>query len=67
MKAEQRIVIGAYPNGRRMTGNGLIEHSADSRTVDEFAANTEADDAAGEHIDDHNDPMATQQDRLATK
>jgi len=38
MQAEQRIVIGAHPNGRHMTGNGLIEHAAHRRTVDVLAA-----------------------------
>ena len=67
MKAEQRIVIRTYPRRQRFTGNGLIEHAAKVRTVDVFAADAESDDAAGEHIDDHKDPMAAEQYRLATK
>src|SRR5665213_937346 len=65
MKAEQRIVIRADLSRRHVAGNGLIEHATHRRIVDVFA--TDADDAPGEHIDDHKDPMATQQYRLATK
>ena len=60
-------MIRTDPNGRCMAGNGPIEHAAHRRTVDVFDSNTEADDAAGEHIDDHDDPMAAEQYRLATK
>jgi len=67
MKAEQRIVIGAYPNGRHMTGNGLIEYAAHRRTVDVFAADAKTDDAAGTHVVDHKDPMATKEDRFAAE
>ena len=67
VKAEQWVVIRNDPNGRRVTGNGLIEHAAKVRTVDVFAADAESDDAAGEHIDDHKDPMGAEQYRLATK
>src|ERR1700733_2938503 len=66
MKAEQRIVIRTYPRRRHFTGNGLIEHAAKVRTVDVFAADAESDDAAGEHIDDHKDPMAARKYGLAT-
>ena len=67
MKAEQRIVIRTYRRWRRLAGYGLIEHAAYGHTVDVFAADAESDDAAGEHIDEHKDPMAAKQDRLATK
>jgi hypothetical protein len=32
-----------------------------------LAADAEADDAAGKHVDGHEDPPAAKQDRLATK
>ena len=67
MKAEQRVMIRTDPRRRRVTGNGLIEHAAKVRTVDVFAADAEADDAAGKHVDDHKDPMATKQYRFATE
>ena len=35
--------------------------------VDVFASDAEADDAAGEQVDYHEDPMAAKQNRLATK
>ena len=67
MKTEQWVMIRTDSNGRRMSGDGVIEHAADRRTVDVFPADAEADDAAGEHVDEHKDPMATQENRLATK
>jgi len=60
-------VIGADPRRWRVIGDGMIEHAAHSRTVDVFASDAESDDTAGTHVDHHKDPMATQQDRLATK
>ena len=50
-----------------VAGNGVIEHVAQSWTVDGFVADAEADDSADEHIDDHRDPMAAKGDRLAAK
>ncbi len=50
-----------------MIGNDLIDHAARHRTVGVFAVDGKADDAAGNHIDDYKDAMATQQDPLATK
>ena len=67
MEAEQRVVIRTDPNRWRVTADGLIEQAAKVRAVDGFEANAESDDAAGEHIDDHKEPMVTPQDRLATK
>ena len=67
MKAEQWVVIRTDPIGRHMSSNGPIEHAADRRVVDVLAADAKADDAPGEHIDDHKDPIAAQQYRFATK
>ena len=50
-----------------MAGNGSIEHAAHGRAIDVFASDAESDDTAGAHVDHHKDPMATKQDRLATK
>ena len=67
MKTEQWVVIGADPRRWRMTGDGLIEHAAHGRTVDVFVSDAESAEPTGTHVDHHKDPMATQQDRLATK
>ena len=66
MKTEQWVVIGADLRRWRMTGNGLIEHAAHGRTVDVFVSDAESAEPTGTHVDHHKDPMATQQDRLAT-
>jgi len=44
-------MIRTDPNGRRMAGNGPIGHAAHGRAVDVFAADAEANDAAGRHVD----------------
>ena len=67
MKAKQRIVIRTEPRRRRVARNGLIEHAAHDWTVDVLAADAESDDAAGKHVDDHQNPMAAKKDRLAAK
>ena len=60
-------MIRAEPNRRCFAADGLIEHPAYRRTVDGFAADAEADDAAGEYVDDHEDPMTAKEDRFAPK
>ena len=67
VKAEQGIVIRAEPNGRCFAADGQIEHPAYRRTVDGFAADAEADDAAGGYVDDREDPMTAKEDRFAPK
>ncbi len=64
MTAKQRVLVRTDQNGRCMAGNGPIEHAAHRRIVDVCASNIESDDATGEHIDDHMDPMAAEQYRL---
>ena len=57
VKAEQWVAIRTDPNVGWVAGNGVIEHAAQSWTVDGFVADAEAADSADEHIDDHTDPM----------
>jgi hypothetical protein len=60
-------MIGTDQRRRRVAADRLIEHAAHSLAVDVLAADAEADDAAGKHVDDHKDPMATKQYRFATE
>lgn len=54
MKLEQRIVIAAQVLWQRQfAADGVIEHAADSRTIDHAGLHGEADDSACELI--HND------------
>jgi hypothetical protein len=45
----------------------VIEHPAQGDTVDFTGVSAEANNAAGELIHDHQDPMTLQRDRLAAK
>jgi hypothetical protein len=60
-------MIGTDQRRRRVAADRLIEHAAHSLAVDVLAADAEADDAAGKHVDGHQDPPAAKHDRLATK
>jgi hypothetical protein len=67
VKSEQWVMIGTDQRRRRVAADRLIEHAAHSLAVDVLAADAEADDAAGKHVDGHQDPPAAKHDRLATK
>src|SRR5580704_3111693 len=67
MEAEQRIVIGADSLRQPPAGNGLIEHAANPRPVDVFASNAKPNESAGAHVDHHEEPMTTKENRLAAK
>ncbi len=54
VKAEQGIMIRTDPDRWRLAADGL-------------AADAESDDAAGEYVDDHPDPMTAKEDRFAPK
>ena len=47
--------------------DGVVEHSAHGHAVAGGTLDAEADDAAGEDIDDHQHPMTVQEDRFAAE
>lgn len=67
VEAEQGIVIGADSPGRCLASDDLIEQAGYCCAIDELAADAETDESTGIHVDHHEDPVATKQDRLTTK
>jgi hypothetical protein len=67
VELKQWIVIAADVLRYGVTCNGVIEHPTHGYAVDAAALDTETDDAAGEHVHDHEHSMAAQQDRFASE
>jgi hypothetical protein len=64
---KEGVVIEAQSGGKTLTGNSLIEHQAQTRTVECHGLHPEADDSAGVDIHDQQHPVSLQQDRLGPK
>src|SRR6516165_8862062 len=67
VEAEQRVVIGADPFGKRLAEDRVVEHPANRYAVRAFTCDPEANDAAGKEVQGHQHPVTAQQDRLATE
>ena len=63
----QRVVISADAFRKGLPGNRVVEHPAHSYAVDVGPLDAEADDAAGEDVQDDQHPMTTQQYRLTAE
>jgi hypothetical protein len=67
-KPKERIVIRTeVPRHRTLTGNGAMEHPAESNTVDRSGMRPKADDPACVLIHDDEDPVSPKDCRLAAK
>ena len=64
---EQRVVIGTEMARGTLPANGVVEHAAEAGAIDRPALPAESDEAAGELVHDHEDPVALEHDGLAAK
>ena len=60
-------MIGTEALGKRLPASRLVEHAANTYTVDMRRFNTESDDSAREDIHDDHHPKALQQYGLASE
>lgn len=68
VKRKERVVVAAEVLREcRRTGDHLIEHAAEGRTIDHARLHGEADDAASELIHDDHHPMGFEDQRFTTK
>ena len=62
MKVEKRIIVGAEVARDSLSGDSVIEHSAQRYPIYRTCLDAETDDAPGELIHHHEDPMRPQCD-----
>ena len=65
MKLEQRVMVGAEVGRDALSGDGVVEHSAQRYPIYRTCLNAEADDPASELIHHDEDPMRPQHDGFA--
>ena len=67
LEREQWIVVRAQPPRDTLPDNRAIEYPAQRNPIDRAGLNPKPDDAPGELVHYHKDPMGLEPDRFATK
>src|SRR3982074_2373981 len=67
MRLEQRIMIGAEMSRCAPTMNGGVEHATEVGAIDRTTLHAASDEATRELVHDHEHPVATEHDGLASK
>ena len=67
VESKQRVVIGADAFRKGLAGNRAVEHPAHGYAIDVGPLDTETNDAAGEEIQYHQNPVTMQEDRFASE
>ena len=65
MKLEQRVMVEAEVARDSLSGDGVVEHSAQRYPIYRTCLNAEADDPASEQIHHDHHPVGLQRDRFA--
>src|SRR5262252_3313274 len=67
METKQWVVVGTQVPRKRLSGDDLVEHTANRGATEISALNAKANDPTREHVHHHHDPMAAQEYRFAAK
>src|SRR3982074_1495975 len=67
VRLEERIMIGTEMSRCAPTISGGVEHAAEVGTIDRTAVHADSDDATRELVHDHEHPVASEHDGLASK
>jgi hypothetical protein len=67
VRLEQRIMIGTEMSWCAPTMNGGVEHAAEVGAIDRTRVHADSDEATGELVHDHEHPVASEHDGLASK